>query len=166
MAPLTRSRKGVSRKPARTTKNKKPLAVSGRDHALELVIISGMSGAGKLSALKTFEDLGYYSVDNLPVGLIASFAELVRENQEIDKAALVVDIREGEGLEQFPSVLRSLRQQMKTSLLFLEAGDEALIRRFYAGRLTTLDRFRLLSGRPPVPVAAGLRAFFTRAAHG
>src|SRR6516165_328848 len=71
----------------------------GRDQH-ELVIISGMSGAGKGSALKTFEDLGYYCVDNLPVGLIANFAELVRDTLEIDRAALVVDIREGEGLDK------------------------------------------------------------------
>lgn len=96
----------------------------------ELVIISGISGAGKLSALKTFEDLGYYCVDNLPVGLIANFADLVRDTLEIDRAAIVVDIREGEGLEQLPAVLHSLRQSMKTSVLFLEAGDDVLLRRY------------------------------------
>jgi UPF0042 nucleotide-binding protein len=96
----------------------------------ELVIISGMSGAGKLSALKTFEDLGYYCVDNLPVGLISNFAELVRDTQEIERAALVVDIREGEGLEKFPEVLRNLRKSMKASVLFLEAGDDVLVRRY------------------------------------
>ncbi len=96
----------------------------------ELVIISGMSGAGKLSALKTFEDLGYYCVDNLPVGLIENFAELVGESSEIERAALVVDIREGEGLEKLPQVLRKLRESMKTALLFLEANEEVLLRRY------------------------------------
>jgi UPF0042 nucleotide-binding protein len=89
-----------------------------------------MSGAGKLSALKTFEDLGYYCVDNLPVGLIENFAELVRESSEIERAALVVDIREGEGLEKLPQVLRKVRESMKTALLFLEAGEEVLLRRY------------------------------------
>jgi UPF0042 nucleotide-binding protein len=96
----------------------------------ELVIISGISGAGKQSALKTFEDLGYYCVDNLPVGLIANFAELVRDTLEIDRAAIVADIREGEGLEQLPTVLRSLRESMKTAVLFLEAADDVLLRRY------------------------------------
>ncbi len=105
----------------------------GRKHLRdphELVIISGMSGAGKLSALKTFEDLGYYCVDNLPVGLIANFADLVRDTLEIERAALVVDIREGEGLEKFPQVLRELRKSMKTSVLYLEADDDVLLRRY------------------------------------
>ena len=70
----------------------------GRD-SHELVIISGMSGAGKASALKTFEDLGYYCVDNLPVGLIGNFAELVLDTMEIQRAALVIDIREGARLD-------------------------------------------------------------------
>ena len=66
----------------------------------ELVIITGISGAGKLSALKTFEDLGYYAVDNLPVGLLLNFADLVRDSAEIERAALVVDIREGGAARQ------------------------------------------------------------------
>ena len=102
---------------------------SGRDRH-ELVMISGMSGAGKLSALKTFEDLGYYCVDNLPVGLIANFADLVGDTSEIERAAIVVDIREGEGLEKLPQVLRKLRESMKTTVLFLEADEEALLRRY------------------------------------
>lgn len=107
----------------------KPARPSGRDQH-ELVIISGMSGAGKLSALKTFEDLGYYCVDNLPVGLISNFAELVGDTSEIQRAALVVDIREGEGLEKLPRVLRKLRESMKTAMLFLEADEDVLLRRY------------------------------------
>src|SRR5271166_3610388 len=96
----------------------------------ELVIISGMSGAGKASALKTFEDLGYYCVDNLPVGLISNFAELVLDSLEIQRAALVVDIREGARLDKLPQVLASLRRLLKTTVLFLEADEEALVRRY------------------------------------
>ncbi len=96
----------------------------------ELVIITGMSGAGKASALKAFEDLGYYAVDNLPIGLIENFAELVRDTLEIERAALVVDIREGSRLDKLPDLLRSIRRSLRTTVLFLEANDEALVRRY------------------------------------
>lgn len=96
----------------------------------ELVIITGLSGSGKGSVLKTLEDLGYYSVDNLPVGLIPKFAELARDNANIPAAALVVDIREREGLERFPQVLASIRRSVNTRLIFLEADNDAIVRRF------------------------------------
>ena len=96
----------------------------------ELVIITGMSGAGKLSALKTFEDLGYYAVDNLPVGLISNFADLVRDSKEIERAALVVDIREGARLDKLPQLLQALRSSLKTTVLFLEADEDVLVRRY------------------------------------
>ena len=102
----------------------------GRDRH-ELVIISGMSGAGKASALNTFEDLGYYCVDNLPVGLISNFAELVLDSKETQRAALVVDIREGGArLDKLPQILASLRRLLKTTVLFLEADEDALVRRY------------------------------------
>src|SRR5580658_887558 len=108
----------------------KPAALSrGRDQH-ELVIISGMSGAGKASALNAFEDLGYYCVDNLPVGLISNFAELVLDSLEIERAALVVDIREGARLDKLPQILGSLRRMLKTTMLYLEADEEALLRRY------------------------------------
>ena len=96
----------------------------------ELVILTGMSGAGKASALKAFEDLGYYSVDNLPLELIPRFADLVRSSAEIDRAALVIDVREGMRLERFPAILKKVRKVLPTRVLFLEATEEALIRRF------------------------------------
>ena len=96
----------------------------------ELVIVSGMSGAGKASALKTFEDLGYYCVDNLPVGLISNFADLVLDSLEIQRAALVVDIREGARLDKLPQVLGSLRRLLKTTVVFLEADTDVLVRRY------------------------------------
>jgi len=108
----------------------KPVALPRRRDAHELVIISGMSGAGKASALKTFEDLGYYAVDNLPVGLMANFAGLVLDTMEIQRAALVVDIREGARLDKLPQILASLRRMVKTTVLFLEADEEALLRRY------------------------------------
>src|SRR6266480_3199140 len=96
----------------------------------ELVIITGMSGSGKASVLKAFEDLGYYCVDNLPVGLISNFAELVLDSLEIQRAALVVDIREGARLDKLPQILGSLRRMLKTTVLFLEADEDALVRRY------------------------------------
>lgn len=104
-------------------------AEHGGEHG-ELVILTGMSGSGKLSALKAFEDLGYYSVDNLPLELIPRFADLVRQSAEIERAALVVDVREGMRLDRFPSILKKVRKVLPTRVVFLEASEEALVRRF------------------------------------
>ena len=96
----------------------------------ELVFITGLSGSGKGTVLKAFEDLGYYSVDNLPLDLIPKFAELAREAPNIHRAALVVDIREGAALARFPAMFKRIRRIIPARLLFLEADDETLIRRF------------------------------------
>jgi UPF0042 nucleotide-binding protein len=96
----------------------------------ELVIITGMSGSGKGSVLKVFEDLGYYSVDNLPIGLIPKFAELTRDSASIRLSALVVDIREGQGLKRFPAIYARIRREIPTRLIFMEADDDTIIRRF------------------------------------
>jgi len=96
----------------------------------ELVIITGMSGSGKASVLKAFEDLGYYCVDNLPVGLIPRFAELVGQSSEIERTALVVDVREGAQLEELPAIIKSIKRSVPTRVLFLEASDAVLVRRF------------------------------------
>jgi UPF0042 nucleotide-binding protein len=98
--------------------------------ANELVIITGMSGSGKASALKAFEDLGYYCVDNLPVELIPRFAELALQSGEIPRTALVVDVREGSQLEKLPAILKSVKRIIPTRVIFLEASDAALLRRF------------------------------------
>jgi len=96
----------------------------------QLVIITGLSGSGKGTVLKAFEDLGYYSVDNLPIGLMPKFADLVRGAPNIRRAALVVDIREGAALERFPAMYRRIQRLVPSRLLFLEADDATLIRRF------------------------------------
>jgi RNase adapter protein RapZ len=113
-------------------KPKRPSKANARLHdgASNLVIITGMSGSGKASVLKAFEDLGYYCVDNLPIGLIPRFADLVKQSSEIEKAALVADIREGEQLKRLPAIIRGLKKQVKTTVLFLEASDDVLLRRF------------------------------------
>ena len=99
--------------------------------AREMVIVTGMSGAGKASALKAFEDLGYYSVDNLPLELIPRFADLVLKSAEITHAAIVIDVREGILLESFPKLLKEVRKVLPaTRVVFLEATDDALVRRF------------------------------------
>ncbi len=96
----------------------------------ELVILTGLAGSGKLSALKAFEDLGYYSVDNLPLELMPRFADLVHQSAAIDRAALVIDAREGTRLDEFAVILEQVRQILPTRVVFLEASEEALIRRF------------------------------------
>src|SRR5216684_2732434 len=96
----------------------------------ELVIITGLSGSGKGTVLKALEDLGYYSVENLPIELIPKFAELVKGAAGIQKAALIVDIREGVALERFPAMYKRIRRQLPARLLFLESDDETLVRRF------------------------------------
>ena len=96
----------------------------------QLVIITGLSGSGKGTALKAFEDLGFYSVDNLPIDLIPKFAELTKVAPNIRRAALVVDIREGAALERFPALFKRIRREVPTRLLFLEADDTELIHRY------------------------------------
>jgi UPF0042 nucleotide-binding protein len=96
----------------------------------ELVILTGLSGSGKLSALKAFEDMGFYAVDNLPIELLPSFAELVLQSVEITRAALVVDAREGPGLERFPAILKELRRKLSVKIVYMEASRAALLRRF------------------------------------
>ncbi len=108
---------------------KKSAPQEGRP-AGDLVIITGMSGSGKASVLKAFEDLGYYCVDNLPVGLIPRFAELAGQSSEIERTALVVDVREGRQLEELPKIVKSVRKLISTKVIFLEASDSILLRRY------------------------------------
>ncbi len=98
--------------------------------AAEAVIITGLSGSGKGTALRAFEDLGYYSVDNLPIDLLPKFAELMKGASNVKRAALVIDIREGTALERFPALFKKIRRMIPTRLMFLEADDPALLRRF------------------------------------
>jgi UPF0042 nucleotide-binding protein len=102
-------------------------ATTGR----QLVILTGLSGSGKSTVLKALEDLGYYCVDNLPVQLIPVFSELhLYGGADISRAALLVDAREGEQLKRFPALYRQIRRDVAATLVFIEASDEALLRRF------------------------------------
>jgi len=97
----------------------------------QLVILTGLSGSGKGSVLNTFEDLGFYCVDNLPVGLMPAFSEFFEEGRgEIDRAALLVDARERALIGKFPEIYRKLSREHSSTLVFIEASDAALIRRF------------------------------------
>jgi len=96
------------------------------------VILTGLSGSGKTQAIRALEDLGYFCIDNLPTQLIPTMAELsIRDEAGPDKVAIVVDVREGGFLAQFPRVYRKLKASSVTpTLIFLEASHSALVRRF------------------------------------
>lgn len=96
----------------------------------ELIVVTGLSGAGKGTVLKCLEDLGYYSVDNLPSELIPKFADLVKHFPKTPSAAIGVDIREGTAIREFPAIYKKLQRELHTRLLFLEADDATLIRRY------------------------------------
>jgi RNase adapter protein RapZ len=123
----SRRRSGQTPKKSKHAGQKIALA---SQHSPELVIITGMSGSGKASVLKAFEDLGYYCVDNLPVLLIPQFADLAVQSSEIRRTALVVDVREGSKLEDLPHILKSVGRMIPTKVVFLEASDSVLMRRF------------------------------------
>jgi len=95
------------------------------------LIITGLSGSGKTIVSRFLEDLGYYCMDNLPAKLIPDFVNLwMRKEVEISKVALVVDIREAGFTSEFPKVLKRIRKKISPRLIFLEASDETLVKRF------------------------------------
>lgn len=95
------------------------------------LIVTGLSGSGKTVVSRTLEDLGYYCIDNLPAKLIPDLVDLwLRKKVEIDRVALVIDIREPRFLSEFPRVFREIRKKAPARLIFLEASDEALVKRF------------------------------------
>lgn len=99
------------------------------------LIITGLSGSGKTAASRFLEDLGYYCVDNLPAKLIPSFVDLWRRKEvEIGRVALIVDIREAGFATEFPRVLSGIREKVSSRLIFLEASNETLIKRFSESR--------------------------------
>jgi UPF0042 nucleotide-binding protein len=98
---------------------------------MKLVVVTGVSGAGKSTALRTLEDLGYYCADNLPMPLLPKFIELLAVREEVTRAALVVDARSGDFLDDTAQVLSALRAAGHgIEVLFLDAPDDILIRRF------------------------------------
>jgi RNase adapter protein RapZ len=115
----SRELKTAGRKP-------KPAGKPGK----ELIILTGISGAGKASALKAFEDLGYHCVDNLPLELLPQFAAIVGKSTEVERAAIVMDVREGSTLDRLPEILKSIKKLLQIRVVYLDAQDAVLVRRF------------------------------------
>ena len=102
-----------------------------RHDARQLVILTGLSGSGKSTVLKSFEDMGFYCVDNLPVELMPIFAELHAAGQgDFSRAALMVDAREGQQLDKLPALLKHLRKDHPITLVYIEAAEDSLLRRY------------------------------------
>ncbi len=98
---------------------------------IRMVAVTGLSGSGRSAALKAFEDIGYYCVDNLPLALLPSFAEYAEGSAETVRSAIGIDIREKEFPVRFPSLYGELKARGHLlELLFLDASDQALVRRF------------------------------------
>jgi RNase adapter protein RapZ len=114
------------------------------------VIITGLSGSGKGTVLKVFEDMGYFCVDNLPVELVVKFAELsAGAGTQRKRAAIVIDVREGTELPKFPAVFRKLKKSgLAVALIYLEASEDSLIRRYSETR-----RPHPLTHNKPIAVA-------------
>jgi RNase adapter protein RapZ len=127
MEPMTPSKPSSKKKSPR--KGAKP-AGKFKKSGKELVIVTGISGAGKASALKSFEDLGFHAVDNLPLELLTEFAGLVGKSNEVTRAAIVVDVREGATLDRLPEILKSVRKLLPTRVVYLDAQDAVLVRRY------------------------------------
>jgi RNase adapter protein RapZ len=105
--------------------------MSRRKRQPQLLVITGLSGSGKTHVSRALEDVGWFCVDNLPTALVGSFGELIERSPELSRSVLVVDVRERGFPEVFPEAYRRLRAgRLSTSLVFLEADERALVRRF------------------------------------
>lgn len=105
---------------------------------MKFIILTGMSGAGKSTALKMMEDMGYFCVDNLPIALIEKFAQLAdQQDTELQKVAVGVDIRSGQSLQELQNVLDGLEQKGKSfDILYLDSADQVLVKRYKETRRT------------------------------
>jgi UPF0042 nucleotide-binding protein len=130
-----------------------PRASTERARRMEFIIVTGMSGAGKTAASRCLEDLGYFCIDNLPAVLLPKVAELLAASEKrIDRVAIVMDAREGSFLDVLEEVLADLaREGHAVRMVFLDASDEALVRRFSESR-------RPHPLAPGGPVTQGIRA--------
>jgi len=120
-----------ARRRAAETRSRKRVRPSARGAAF--VVVTGLSGAGKSQAIRALEDLGYFCVDNLPIALLPTFADLtLNVRGTVRRAAVVIDVREGKELARFPQVYRRLKRRSprQVRLLFLDAAEKALLRRF------------------------------------
>src|SRR5689334_1620013 len=129
-------------------------AKAGEDGRMRILVVTGISGAGKTTALRALEDIGFYCVDNLPLPLISQFVSLISQSRHHEKAALVIDAREGKFLVGFREAMAELvRAGHALEVLFLDAADDVLVRRFSETR-----RRHLMGSRPGKSEAADLRA--------
>ena len=130
-----------------------PSTRKGKRSGQPFIVLTGLSGSGKSQAIRALEDLGYFCVDNLPTMLIPTLARLsLRAGGDIQKVAIVVDVREGGLLSSFPKIFRQLRKMPRLNpvLIFLEASHNALVRRFSETR-------RPHPLAPNRPVSEGIR---------
>jgi UPF0042 nucleotide-binding protein len=118
------------------------------------VIITGLSGSGMSSATNAFEDLGYFCVDNLPLTMLKTFSRLLIPNKEevvaIEKAALVIDIRERHFLSEFPEELKKIKKRISPFVLFFEASDTVLQAKVCCQRFAPKKRRCRKSARVPI----------------
>jgi len=129
-SPKATTRRSVAKR-AEQTKGAEPNAAAPvPTHDPELILVTGLSGSGKGTVIRCLEDLGFYSVDNLPLELMEKFAELTKDSPNIKRAALVVDVREGRNLERFPALYAALKRKLRCTLVFLEAERDVIVRRF------------------------------------
>jgi UPF0042 nucleotide-binding protein len=148
---VRREKRHAARRAART-------AVTSR-----FVVLTGVSGSGKSQAMRALEDLGYFCVDNLPIMLLPTLAELtLRAGSEIARAAVVVDVREGRMLKEFPGIYRKLKAMVGLDpvLIFLDAAEPTLVRRFSETRRPhplAPDRSALEGIREERRAVAGIR---------
>src|SRR5206468_1922481 len=131
-AHLGRARTGsIAKQPHRGSERR--LVAPRKKPGHPFIVLTGLSGSGKSQAIHALEDLGYFCVDNLPTTLIPTLAKLsVRGGGNIEKVAIVVDVRERDFLSKFPTIFQRLRKmpRLNAVLIFLEASNEALVRRF------------------------------------
>jgi UPF0042 nucleotide-binding protein len=126
-----RAQKVSATKSKTQTKNAPRRAKNGQG---ELVIVTGLSGSGKLSALHALEDLGYYGVYNMPVELVSSFADMILEDEGFHSAAIVVDANESSRVDRFVDVLNLIRKRIPVRVMYIQASDDTLVRRFSESR--------------------------------
>lgn len=109
---------------------KRSVATSQYHRLLTVVIVSGISGSGKTVALRALEDSGFFCVDNLPIALINSFLSIISQNRDIKKIGISIDIREKGFLSEISNVLKNLKEKYQIEILFLEAENDVLLRRY------------------------------------
>ena len=119
---------------------------------MDFLFVTGMSGAGKTVAVNELEDMGYFCVDNIPSGLIGTFARLCEQSPVGGRIALVTDFRSGEQFARFPEALDQLTAEGHTyRILMLEAEDSVILRRYKAGGIRSWRRGAPVWKRPSAP---------------